>query len=163
MTPSKPLVDEPDLLVVHPHRVRRLAIGSAGAVLVVFVALAFTVSGDRTGIYFRTQDQVAVVLFGVLLAGAILLLARPRLRVDTDGVGIRNVLGEQYFPWALVRGVSFPRTSAWARLELPDDEFVPIMAVRAGDGERAAVAIAALRELARTHAHHIQPDPRSGL
>ncbi|MEO6879397.1 MAG: PH domain-containing protein [Mycobacteriaceae bacterium] len=156
MTPS-------DLLVVFPHRVRRLAFASAGAVLVVFIALAFTVSGDRTGIYFRAQDQVAVVLFGMLLAGAILLLARPRLRVDTGGVGIRNVLGEQYFAWALVRGVSFPRTSAWARLELPEDEFVPIMAVRAGDGERAAVAIAALRELVHAHAPQTRtPPPEHG-
>lgn len=154
-------MSQPDLLVVRPHRVRRLAIASAVAVLIVFVALAFTVSGDRTGIYFHTQDQVAVVLFGMLLAGGILLLARPRLRVDAGGVGIRNVLGEQYFPWALVRGVSFPRTSAWARLELPEDEFVPIMALRAGDGERAAVAIAALRELEHCHAPRAQPDPRS--
>lgn len=152
-------MSQSDLLVVFPHRVRRLAIASAGVVVVVFVALAFTVSGDRTGIYFHAQDQVAVVLFGMLLAGAILLLARPRLRVDAGGVGIRNVLGEQYFPWALVRGVSFPRTSAWARLELPDDEFVPIMAVRAGDGERAAVAIAALRELVRAHAPQTQTQP----
>lgn len=141
----------PELLVVRPVRVRRVAGASAATVVVVFTTVALLLTGDATGVYFRPVDQVAMVLFGLMLGGAILLLARPRVRVGPEGVGVRNILGEQVFPWALVREVSFPRDARWARLELPDDEYVAMMAIQAADGERAVAAIRRLRDLHRQH------------
>lgn len=140
-----------DLLVVRPHRVRRVAVVAAVAIAATFTVLALFLTGDATGVYFRPVDQGAMIVFGFLLGGAVLLLARPRLRVDRHGVGVRNVFGEQYFAWSVIETVSFPRDAPWARLELPGDEYVAIMAIQATDGERAVTAIAALRAIRDEH------------
>ena len=53
----------------------------------------------------------------------------------------------RYLPWELVRAVSFPDGASWARLDLPDDEYLPVMAVQAADGQRAVAGIRQLRAL----------------
>jgi len=144
-------------LVLRPHRLRRVAVVCAVLIVAVFSTVAVLLRGDRTGVYFRLSDQVAMVIFGLLLAGAVLLLARPRLRAGAQGIGVRNVLGERMFPWPLVREVSFPDGASFARVELPDDEYVTVMAIQASDGARAVEAIRALRELQRTYTSNV-PD-----
>ena len=88
----------------------------------------------------------------MLLAVGVLLLARPRVRADADGVEVRNVGWPRYLPWELVRAVSFPDGASWARLDLPDHEYVPVLAVQAVDGMRAVEAIRGLRALHAAHA-----------
>jgi hypothetical protein len=46
-----------------------------------------------------------------------------------------------------VRAVSFPDGSSWARLDLPDYEYLPVLAVQAVDGRRAVEDIRRLRAL----------------
>jgi hypothetical protein len=46
-----------------------------------------------------------------------------------------------------VLSVSFPDGAAWARLELPEDEYISVMAVQAVDREYAVSSVRALREL----------------
>ena len=101
--------------------------------------------------YFRAADQVAMVLFGFLLAGLVLLLTRPRLRVNASGVDVRNGLGEKHIDWDLVQGLSFPDGAAWARIELPDDEYVPVLAIQANDKQHAVEAVQAFRALDARH------------
>ena len=66
---------------------------------------------------------------------------------DADGVEVRNAGWPRYLPWELVRAVSFPDGASWARLDLPDYEYVPVLAVQAVDGMRAVEAIRGLRAL----------------
>lgn len=132
-----------------PKRIRLVAGACA-----VFLVAAFTVVGlllgdTPTGVIFRTSDQVAMILLGVLLACGALLLTRPRVRADDTGVEIRNVLTAHRFTWQEVLHVSFPDGASWARLELPDDEYVAIMAIQAVDREHAVTAVRALRDLHR--------------
>lgn len=148
-----------DALVVRPHRVRWVAGVTAVAVVAVFTVVAVLLRGDGTGVYFRPADQVSMVLLGLLIGGAALLLTRPRLRVVDDGLLVRNVLGERLFPWDLVQDVTFPDGASFARLELPDDEYVAVMAIQAADGEKAVAAIQGVRTLHRTHARAGGPDP----
>lgn len=136
---------------MRPRKVRLVAGLAAAALVVTFSLLALALSGDATGVYFRVADQVSMVLLGILLAGGVLMLTRPRLRVDEAGVAVRNILGERTFPWPLVQSVSFPDGAPWARLELPDDEYAPVMAIQATDGDRAVQALRHLRALHRTH------------
>ena len=151
-TPDASTPDAPTAqLVVRPVRVRRAAGASAVTVVTVFTTVALLLNGDATGVFFRPADQVAMILFGLMLGGAVLLFTRPRVRVGPQGVGVRNILGEQFFPWALVREITFPRDAPWARLELPDDEYVAMMAIQAADGDRAVQAIRKVRDLHRTH------------
>ena len=140
-----------DTMVVRPHKVHRIAIPVAIALVVIFVVVAVLLKSGSTGVRFGLSDQVSIAAIGVVLAGAVLLFIRPRLVADADGVEVRNVLFGQKVPWSTIRAVSFPDGAPWARLELPHDEYVPVVAIQAADGERAVVAIRELRALLRKH------------
>jgi hypothetical protein len=140
-----------DTMVVRPHKVRRIAIPVAVALVVIFVVVAVLLKSGSTGVRFGLSDQVSIAAIGVALAGAVLLLIRPRLVADAEGVEVRNVLFGQKVPWSTIHAVSFPDGAPWARLELPHDEYVPVVAIQAADGERAVVAIRELRALLRKH------------
>ena len=139
--------EPPEELVVRPWRSIWVSVIAAVVLVAVFAAVGALLRRSDTGVSFQVADQVAMVLVGVLLAVGALLFARPLLRADAEGVHVRNVIGSQRLPWALVLGVSFPDGSPWARLDIPDDEYVPVMAIQAVDGQRAVAAIRTLREL----------------
>jgi hypothetical protein len=141
-------------LVVRPFRVRVAAwIGAVVLVAVMVVIAALLPTTVNAGVYFRLADQVALVLLGLLIAGGVLLLARPRVRADADGLEVRNTGLPRRLAWRDVRRVAFPDGASWARLDLPDDEYLPVLAVQAADGARAVEAITALRALhAAAHA-----------
>lgn len=140
---------ESDTVVARPQKIRRVAIPVAVVLVAFFSVVGTLLRSTPTGVYFRVSDQVAMVALGVLLAGGALLLLRPRLRADRDGMEVRNVIGTHRIEWDLVEGVSFPDGSSWARVELPDDEYVPLMAVQSADGAYAVSAMRELRELRR--------------
>jgi hypothetical protein len=136
-------------VVARPRKVRVIA----GIVAVLLLA-AFTVAGllmlrTYTGAYFGLSDQIAMIGIGVFLAAGALWFARPRVRADADGVEVRNMLGAKRFRWDEVEGVSFPDGSPWARLDLPRDEYVPLVAIQAIDGEHAVTAMRELRRIRR--------------
>ncbi len=137
-----------------PRKARRVAVAAAVSLVAVFAVVAVLLRRTSTGVYFRPSDQVAMMLLGVLLAGAALLFARPRVRAGADGVEVRNVLSTRTLPWELVLRVSFPDGSPWARLELPDDEYIAVMAIQSVDGRHAVQAIRSLRAV---HAEHTAP------
>jgi hypothetical protein len=83
----------------------------------------------------------------VLLGLGILLFCRPRVTADAEAVHVRNVIGGYDLPWGVVRAVRFDRNSAWAHLELHDDEQVPIHALQAVDKDYAVDGVRALRSL----------------
>jgi hypothetical protein len=136
-------------LVVRPRRIRLFTAVPAVLVVAAFVVIALLLKRGDTGVIFRTSDQVAMVGIGLLLGAITLWPNWPRVRADRTGIEVRNMLGARRFAWAEVRGVSFPDGARWARLELPADEYVPILAVQSLDGERAVVAMRELRRLYR--------------
>ncbi len=134
-------------VVVRPRKVSIAAWVGATAVLVLFVVVAVVLRNSDTGVRFRAADQVSLVVLGVLIAGGLLLLARPRVIADAEGIEVRNVLFNRRFPWELVRRVAFPDGASWARLDLPDDEYIAVLAIQAVDGSRAVDAIRKVRAL----------------
>ncbi|MGX9791369.1 PH domain-containing protein [Mycobacterium sp. MMS18-G62] len=132
---------------VRPHLTPYFAYGSAVLIVAVGVVLGLLLKISSTGVVFQTADQVAIALLGVVIAGAVLLFARPRLRVGASGVAVRNLFGYRLIPWSDVVDVSFPRGARWARVDLPDDEYVPVMAIQAVDKERAVEAMDRVRGL----------------
>lgn len=142
-----------DALVVRPRKLRWAAWAGAVATVVFFVVVAVLLTESTTGVYFRFADQVAMVVLGLLIAAGILLMARPRIRADQTGIEVRNVLTTRFLPWELVRGVSFPDGASFARLDLPGEEYVAMLAIQAVDGEHAVAAIRRVRQLhAAAHA-----------
>ncbi len=139
-------------LDVRPRKIRIFA-WSAAIVVVAFSTLGGVFARvTSTGPRLTIADQISISGIGVVVALGFLLLTRSRLRANASGIRVRNVFFEREFSWKNVLGVTFPEKSPWARLELPADEYVPIMAIRANDGEPAAVAIEKLRELGRKYA-----------
>jgi Bacterial PH domain len=136
-------------VVARPRKVRVIA-----GIVAVLLFAAFTVAGllmlrTYTGAYFGLSDQIAMIGIGLFLAAGALWFTRPRVRADADGVEVRNMLGARQFRWEDVEGVSFPDGSPWARLELPGDEYVPLVAIQAIDGEHAVTAMRELRRIRR--------------
>ncbi|WP_219416450.1 PH domain-containing protein [Pseudonocardia nigra] len=134
-------------VVVRPRKVLIASWVGAVVVVVLFTVIALLLRNTPTGVYFRTADQVALVLMGLFIAGGVLLLARPRVRADAEGVEVRNILVTRQLAWADVEGIAFPDGASWARLDLPDDEYLSVMAIQAVDGAHAVDGITRLREL----------------
>lgn len=133
--------------VTRPHRTPLFAYGAAFVIVVVHVAIGLLLKASSSGVVFQTADQVAMIVLGLVLAGGVLLFARPRLRVGAAGLSVRNFLGDRLVPWSEVVGFSFPSGSRWARIDLPDDEYIPVMAIQAVDKDRAVAAMDAVRSL----------------
>jgi hypothetical protein len=134
-------------LQVRPHLTPYFAYGAAIVILAANVVIGVMLKASSTGVVFQTADQVAMVLLGVVIAGAVLLFARPRLRAGRSGLAVRNMLGEKVIAWPDVVDVSFPPGARWARVDLADDEYIPLMAIQAVDKERAVAAMDRVREL----------------
>jgi hypothetical protein len=134
-------------LQVRPHLTPYFAYGAAILILAAHVVVGVLLKARSTGVVFQTADQLAIAGLGVVIAGAVLLFARPRLRVGKDGLAVRNMLGEKLIAWSDVVDVSFPPGARWARVDLPDDEYVPLMAIQSVDKERAVAAMDRVREL----------------
>ncbi len=134
-------------LQVRPRLTPYFAYGAAFVIATALVAVGFLLKNETSGVVFQTADQVAMAGLGFVIAGCVLLLARPRLRVGAAGLSVRNFLSYRLIPWSDVVGVSFPVGARWARIDLPGDEYVPLMAIQAVDKERAVDAMTALREL----------------
>ena len=128
-------------LEVRPHLTPYFAYGAAVVIVAAHVTVGVLLKISSTGVIFQTADQVAIALLGVVIAGAVLMFARPRLRIGAPGVAVRNLFGYRLIPWADVVGVTFPAGARWARVDLPDDEYVPVMAIQAVDKERAVDAM----------------------
>jgi hypothetical protein len=132
---------------IRPHLTPYFAYGAAAVILAAHITVGALLKVSSSGVIFQTADQVAMALLGVVIAGAVLLFARPRLRVGAAGVAVRNLLGYRLIPWSDVVGVSFPGGARWARVDLPDDEYIPVMAIQAVDKDRAVDAMDRVRGL----------------
>ena len=134
-------------LEVKPHLTPYFAYSAAFVIAAAHIAVGFALKIGSSGVIFQTADQVAMALLGIILGALVLLFARPRLRVGADGVAVRNLLGYRLIPWSEVVGVSFPPGARWARVDLPDDEYIPLMAIQSVDKERAVDAMDNVRAL----------------
>lgn len=130
---------------VRPHLTPIFAYGAALLILAAHVVVGVLLKVSSTGVIFRTADQVAMAMLGAVIAGFVCLFARPRLRIGPSGVAVRNLLGYRLFPWDEVVGVSFHPGARWARLDLPDDEYVAVMAIQAVDKGRAVESMDRVR------------------
>ncbi|WP_029107540.1 PH domain-containing protein [Mycobacterium sp. URHD0025] len=132
---------------IRPYRTPYFAYGAALVIFLAHVAVGVLLKVGSTGVLFQTSDQVAIALLGAIIAGVVLMFARPRLKVGPAGVAVRNLIGFKVIPWSDVLGVSFPVGARWARVDLPDDEYIPVMAIQAIDKGRAVAAMDEVRDL----------------
>ncbi len=134
-------------LDVRPHLTPYFAYAAAFVIAAAHIAVGVLLKASSTGVVFQTADQVAIAGLGVVIAGCVLLFARPRLRAGAAGLSVRNMLGYRAIPWSDVVGVSFPVGARWARVDLLGDEYIPLMAIQSADKDRAVAAMETLRTL----------------
>jgi len=132
--------------VFSPRKMSRTASVVSAVIAVVGVIVA-VLNNRSSGAILRTADQVAMAGLALLLAAAVLLLIRPRLKVGPAGMSVRNLMEYRFIPWADVVDFSFPPGRRWARIDLPANEYVPVVAIQSIDGERAVAAMDTVREL----------------
>jgi hypothetical protein len=143
---------------LRPHRTPIFVYVAAFLIAAIHIAVGVLLKIRSSGVIFQTADQVAIAGLGLIIAGVVLLFARPRLRVGSAGLSVRNLFGYKLVPWSDVVGVSFPGGSRWARIDLPDDEYIPVMAIQAVDQDRAVDAMDTVRSLMARY----RPDSRTG-
>ncbi|RIV37866.1 PH domain-containing protein [Micromonospora radicis] len=138
---------------LRPRRIRVVCWSSAAVLVVLFSAVATTLTGPTGNGYgtFQRGDQFAMIGLGVLFALGCLLFTRPRVEADAHGVRVRNIIGSYQLPWEVVRGVRFDRGAPWAALELYDDDLLPMVALQAADKQLAVDGVRALRRLHQEH------------
>ena len=134
-------------LEVKPHLTPYFAYGAAFLIAAAHITVGFLLKVRSSGVIFQTADQVAIGSLGVIIGCLVLLFARPRLRVGPDGLSVRNLLAYRLVPWSDVVDVSFPKGARWARIDLPDDEYIPLMAIQSVDKQRAVDSMDAVRKL----------------
>lgn len=146
---TEPAVTESDEwdLEVRPHLTPYFAYAAAFVIAAAHITVGFLLKIGSSGVIFQTADQVAIGALGVIIGCLVLLFARPRLRVGPSGIAMRNLLAYRLIPWSDVVDVSFQNGARWARVDLPDDEYVPAMAIQAVDRQRAVDAMDRVREL----------------
>jgi hypothetical protein len=135
------------------QKAHKIAYAAAALVFVVFTLIAMGLHGKTESgkSYFHTEDQVAMIILGLLAAIGILVFTRPRVVADESGLRIRNLLGWVEVPWEIVAAIRFDRGTPWAQVELADDDLIAIMAVQAADKDYAVHAVRSLRAMLAAH------------
>ena len=151
---DRPAGPGPDAVVLRPRLLLICAWTGAVLVLAIFAVVAYLLPETDTGVYFRADDQISMLVLGILIAAGLLLMARPRVRADAHGIEVRNIAFARWFPWDEVEGVAFPDGTSWARLDLPDDEYHPVLAVQAVD---RGLAVENIRRLRALHRDAVRP------
>jgi Bacterial PH domain len=137
-----------DSLDYRPRRVRVVCAIGAACVFVLFTVIGVALTSST----FKPGDKYAMIGLGIVFAAGLLLIARPRVRADAEGISVQNIIGGYRLPWDAVRNLTFNRGQPWLYLELENDDAVAVLAVQAVDKEHAVAAVRCLRSL---HAHAI--------
>ncbi|WP_371483155.1 PH domain-containing protein [Kitasatospora sp. NBC_00315] len=138
-----------------PRRTRAVLLPVSALLVVLFVVIAVALPQN-----WQLNDRIAMVISGLVFAGAALMLARPRVSADAEGVTVVNFVRSRRLAWPEIVRVNFRQGDPWASLDLADGTALAAVGIQAGGGHRAAVAAArALRDLVESRGHR---DIRAG-
>ena len=138
--------DEWELEVSSPF-LKKLAWILVVLVMAVHIFMAIVVAVGDTGVTVSSADRWVFIGIGLVFSFVALSLLRPHVKVNSQGVEVRNIVNGQFYPWEIIHGLSFPQEAKWARLELPDFEFVPMMALNIYDKQLIAQRVEDFRQL----------------
>lgn len=128
-----------------PGRTRAVLVTVGVAVCAVLTAVALTLPAVSPG------ERLSFVFTGLLFLGVLLLLSRPHVTADEDGVTVVNLTTRRRLEWAEVLHVNLRQGDPWVSLDLADGTSLPVMGIQPGIAKERAVADArALRALAES-------------
>ncbi|MFJ9516766.1 PH domain-containing protein [Kitasatospora sp. NPDC101801] len=130
-----------------PRRNRAVLAGICGLLLVLFTVLAFALPSN-----WQVNDRVAIFVSGLLFSAVGLLLARPRVSADAEGVTVVNFVRRHRLSWPQIVRVNFRQGDPWVMLDLADGTSLAAVGIQpAGGREQAVRAARALRDLVEDH------------
>ena len=140
--------DKPWEFEVRSPTMKRVGVAWVIIVMAVHIFMVLVVGVGDTGAAVTTIDKWAFIGIGVIISVVTFVgLTRPRVRANSDGVEVRNFIGTRFYPWTVIYGLSFPRGSKMARLELPKFEFVPMWALMSTDRATIVEDVERFRDL----------------
>src|SRR5699024_5476778 len=125
----------------------RIAIIGVVVIMIIHIFMAIIVGVGDTGVTLASADQWSFIGMVLLFSGVWLFLLRLRVRRAAHGDEVRFMAHAKFFAWQIIHGLSFPAKAKMARLELPDFEFVPMMALNIYDKETIAANVERFRLL----------------
>ncbi|MER7778711.1 PH domain-containing protein [Streptomyces sp. NPDC096191] len=152
MPDTKP--DLPALPVTfRPGRTRAVLIVLAVATFATITAVGTVLAGLGMG------ERLSFVLTALVLAGGLLLLARPHVAADATGVTVVNLTTRRRLAWPEILRVNLRHGDPWVFLDLSDGTSLPVLGIQPGIAKQRAIADArALRALVEARSG-AQPDP----
>ncbi|CAM5272632.1 PH domain-containing protein [Streptomyces violaceorubidus] len=125
-----------------PGRTRAVLIVLAVVTCVTVTAVGMLLGGLGPG------ERLSFVLTALVLAGVLLLLARPRVVADETGVTVVNLTARRHLAWPEVLRVNLRQGDPWVFLDLSDGTSLPALGIQPGIAKQQALADArALRDL----------------
>ncbi|OXS32165.1 PH domain-containing protein [Streptomyces sp. XY006] len=149
--------DLPTLPVTfRPGSTRAVLLGAAVAILVVITAVAMLLQ------QLSPAERLSFVVTALLLDAVLLLLARPKVVADENGVTVVNLTNKRRLAWAEILQVTLRPGDPWVFLGLSDGTSLPALGIQPGIARQRAIADArALRALVEARSVADPERPRS--
>ncbi|MCX5389492.1 PH domain-containing protein [Streptomyces sp. NBC_00094] len=126
-----------------PGRTRAVLLTIGAAMFAVITAVALML--ERLG----TGERVSFVFTAALLSGVLVLLSRPKVVADDEGVTVVNITRTRRLAWAEIVKVNLRPGDPWVFLDLSDGTSMPVLGIQPGIAKESAIRDArALRALA---------------
>ncbi|MCZ0978958.1 PH domain-containing protein [Streptomyces diastatochromogenes] len=129
-----------------PGRTRAILLTMGLAMFVVITGVALLL--ERLG----PGERASFVFTAALLAGVLVLLSRPKVVADEEGVTVVNITRTRRLAWAEILRVNLRPGDPWVFLDLSDGTSLPALGIQPGIAKESAIRDArALRALAESH------------
>ncbi|MFF5312027.1 PH domain-containing protein [Streptomyces massasporeus] len=139
-----------------PGSTRVVLLTAAVAIFVVITAVAMLLK------QLSPAERVSFVFTALLLDAVLLLLARPKVVVDENGVTVVNLTNKRRLEWAEILQVTLRPGDPWVFLNLSDGTSLPALGIQPGLAKQRAIADArALRALVEARSV-ADPERRQG-
>ncbi|PYC76408.1 hypothetical protein C7C46_22485 [Streptomyces tateyamensis] len=137
-----------------PRRNRVVLLTASGLLAATFLTMALVLPQS-----WQLNDRVMLACLGLALSSVGLMLARPKILADAEGVTVVNHLHTRRLHWAEIVRVNLRQGDPWATLDLADGTSLAAMGIQPSGGRAQAVQAArALRDLAELHGAPAEPD-----
>ncbi|MCH0542219.1 PH domain-containing protein [Streptomyces sp. MUM 203J] len=126
-----------------PRRSRAVLLTTGAALFAVITVIALMLERLSPG------ERVSFVFTAALFAGVLVLLSRPRIVADEEGVTVVNLTRTRRLAWPEILRVNLRVGDPWVFLDLSDGTSLPALGIQPGIGKAQAIRDAqALRVLA---------------
>ncbi|MYS08662.1 PH domain-containing protein [Streptomyces sp. SID6041] len=129
-----------------PGRTRAVLLTLGVLMFVVVTAVALML--ERLG----PGERLSFVFTAAILLTILVLLSRPKIVADDEGVTVVNITRTRRLAWAEILKVNLRPGDPWVFLDLSDGTSLPALGIQPGIAKESAIRDArALRALAENH------------